>query len=133
MNKHKSMNFGFAFSKNKKKQNKNKKDCGCGAHDPDCDEVEISDSRTGPLEDFYGHGQACLDVGCDDEFFCPMYTQCDSSGVCTRDIDEWTCDPLYFGNNDGCGKSFFKIHFYFNIFFAFAFDIETKNGMSVNI
>ena len=55
-------------------------DCNCGAYDPDCDD------DTAPV-----YGCAVPGSICSEEATCEIQVP-----------DEWTCDPSFFGTNDGC-------------------------------
>jgi hypothetical protein len=64
--------------------------CGCGATDPDC------------ADDYVGACAVCDEPGsCGEVDACAAIT-IDDNSACHGGSSPWTCEPTYYGANDGC-------------------------------
>ena len=68
-------------------------DCGCGLLDPDCN----SDSRASAC-DTCSEAGSCAEPGTTE---CVGTIHAVNNAVCTP-FPGWTCDPTFYGSNDGC-------------------------------
>ncbi len=65
-------------------------DCGCGAVDPDCDDATAASCL------FCNNAGSCDEEGTDCSLIDPV-----NNAICNT-ASEWTCDPDYYGTDDGC-------------------------------
>jgi hypothetical protein len=68
-------------------------DCGCGLIDPDCDGDTLATACDTCLEP-----GTCIDF---ETTSCVGAINGVNNGLCTP-VPGWTCDPQYYGANDGC-------------------------------
>lgn len=66
-------------------------DCGCGALDPDCEDGTVDSCDDCNDEDACSDSEDCSDINPTENWLCRPSVPA-----------EWTCDPDYYGTDDGC-------------------------------